>query len=305
MSDVACVFPFGCRRRGPGGRRAGDGGARRRICPMRSGVVVALSLMAAVPAAMQRLEPFIPIGVVVHDAGGVTGFRPDLLALAKRRFNVIAQPDRQTGQLRVTRLTAWLEPQPEVKSDIPADGVVSISAWTSGKELRLHAWQAIAKGARGVVFDPFPALMQNEDALDAASEFAGNITRNAALFAPLRPRESAADVRADAPPSVIDARLLESNVAFVLIVANQTSSVRRVTLRFSGELPEAIWQNMETGAAVNFVASAEGPTYTRSFTPFGVVVLMIRKQYRELDAPELEAGGFYGAMGDRRLRRRH
>ncbi|MGB2717875.1 MAG: hypothetical protein WBC51_27060 [Vicinamibacterales bacterium] len=248
---------------------------------MRSVVATALVVAAAVPVAAQRLEPFIPIGVVVHGAGGVTGDRRDFLTLAKRRFNVIGVRDRATGELRLSRLVTWLEPGADDKpAAIPANGVVAVSASTSGKELRLHAWQAIAKGARGIVFEPLVALMHNEDALDAASEFADNVTRNAALFAPLRPRESTADVRVDAPAATIDARFLESNAAFVLIVANQTSDVHRVTLKFSSEFPEAIWQNMETGAAVNFVASAEGPTYTRTFTPFDVVVLMIRKQYK-------------------------
>jgi hypothetical protein len=45
-------------------------------------------------------------------------------------------------------------------------------------------------------------------------------------------------------------------------------------------MPEAIWQNMESGAAVNFVAGPEGPIYSRTFTPHDVVVLMIRKQYK-------------------------
>jgi hypothetical protein len=45
-------------------------------------------------------------------------------------------------------------------------------------------------------------------------------------------------------------------------------------------MPEAIWQNMESGTAVNFVASAKGPTYTRTFAPKDVLVLMIKKQWR-------------------------
>ena len=91
---------------------------------------------------------------------------------------------------------------------------------------------------------------------------------------------SKTDVRVDAGPSVIDARFLESAAALVLVAVNLTPSVHRATMTFSHEMPEAIWQNMETGGAVNFVASADGPTYSRTFTPHDVVVLMIRKQYK-------------------------
>ena len=243
--------------------------------------VAALFVLAVLPsAAAQRLEPFIPVGVVVHGAGGLSGHRPDLLELAKRRFNVIAFANGETGELRITRLTGWLDAKGSQPPDIPAAGVAAVPVPPTGRELRFRAWQAMADGARGVVFDPFPALMRNADALDAASEFADNVTRNAALYAPLRRRESTSDIRVDAPRPAVTARFLESNAALVLIALNPTADTHRVTFKFSTEIPEAIWQNMETGAAVNFVASAEGPTYTRTFTPFDVMVLMIRKQYK-------------------------
>ena len=66
----------------------------------------------------------------------------------------------------------------------------------------------------------------------------------------------------------------------LLVAANLTDSVQRVTLKFASDTPEAIWQNMELGGAVNFVAGPEGPIYSRTFTPHDVVVLMIRKQYK-------------------------
>jgi hypothetical protein len=37
---------------------------------------------------------------------------------------------------------------------------------------------------------------------------------------------------------------------------------------------------METGTAVNFIAGADGPTYTHTFAPKGTLVLMIRKSIR-------------------------
>ena len=243
--------------------------------------VAALFVLAVLPsAAAQRLEPFIPVGVVVHGAGGLTGHRRDLQELARRRFNVIAFANGETRELRVTRLGGWLEPTAKPSPEIPSAGVATVPVPRTGQELRFRAWQAVAEGARGVVFDPFPALMRNADALDAAAEFADNVTRNAALYAPLGRRESTSDIRVDAPRPAVTARFLESNAALVLIALNPTADTHRVTFKFSAEIPEAIWQNMETGAAVNFVASAEGPTYTHTFTPFDVMVLMIRKQYK-------------------------
>jgi hypothetical protein len=76
------------------------------------------------------------------------------------------------------------------------------------------------------------------------------------------------------------ARIVESAEAMVLVAANLTDSPRQITLAFSADVPEAIWQNMEAGGAVNFVAGPEGPIYTRAFPPRDVIVLMIRKQYR-------------------------
>jgi hypothetical protein len=246
---------------------------------MRRVVAAALLVVAAVPAATQSLQPFIPVGIVVGSSGGVLPDRRELQRLAKMRFNVVAFRDEKTRDLRVVPLTALMDPGRE-PMPIPSAGLASVTTFRSAREVRLNAWHEVAKGARGILFDPGMPYTQKEDALDAAAEFADNITRNAALFAPLRPRESATDVRIEGAPGAIDARFLESNVALVLIAVNPTPDTHRVTLKFSSDIPEAIWQNMETGAAVNFVASADGPTYTRTFTPFDVIVLMIRKQYK-------------------------
>ena len=64
------------------------------------------------------------------------------------------------------------------------------------------------------------------------------------------------------------------------MVINHSNEPREVTLNFSPDMPEAIWQNMLTGAAVNFVAGPGGPVYTRTFPPKDVLVLMIRKRLK-------------------------
>ena len=58
------------------------------------------------------------------------------------------------------------------------------------------------------------------------------------------------------------------------------TDAERVKMTFTPDTQEAIWQNMETGSAVNFVAGPEGPTYTYSFQPRDALVLMIRKNVR-------------------------
>jgi hypothetical protein len=248
---------------------------------MHSVVAAALVVVAAVPAATQSLQPFFPVGIVVGPPAGVVPDRRELQSLAKMRFNVIALSDTDGRDLRVVRLSALLDREPgRVPDAIPAAGLSLVSTWNSGREVRLSAWRNVAEGARGVLFAAGIVSPQNEGALAAAAEFADNVTRNAALFAPLRPRESAGGVRVNGERTTVEARILESNAALVVIAWNPGSDIQRVTLRFTDEFPEAIWQNMETGAAVNFVASPQGPIYTRTFTAFDVIVLMIRKQYR-------------------------
>lgn len=88
------------------------------------------------------------------------------------------------------------------------------------------------------------------------------------------------DVRIDAAGGLVEARFLESADALLLIAINHGDAPQKVIMTFPPDVPEAIWQNMETGAAVNFVAGPTGPTYTRSFAPRDVVVLMIRKRWR-------------------------
>ena len=53
-----------------------------------------------------------------------------------------------------------------------------------------------------------------------------------------------------------------------------------MTLTFPPAVPEAVWQNMLTGSAVNFVAGPTGPIYQRTFAAHDVLVLMIRKRWK-------------------------
>jgi hypothetical protein len=79
---------------------------------------------------------------------------------------------------------------------------------------------------------------------------------------------------------VVEARFLESADAILLVAMNHGAAPQKVTFAFGPDVPEAIWQNMETGAAVNFVQTADGPTYTRTFGGRDVMVLVRGKRLR-------------------------
>ena len=90
----------------------------------------------------------------------------------------------------------------------------------------------------------------------------------------------APEIRIDGAAGLVEARFLESSSAILLIAINHAESSQRVTLRFGPDISEAIWQNMETGSAVNFVQGPDGPTYAHTFGPRDVMVLVRGKRLR-------------------------
>jgi hypothetical protein len=88
------------------------------------------------------------------------------------------------------------------------------------------------------------------------------------------------EVAIEGAGGLVDARFLESADAMLLVAINYGSSPRRVTFTFAPDVPEAIWQNMETGAAVNFVQGTDGPTYAHTFGGQDVIVLVRGKRLR-------------------------
>jgi hypothetical protein len=75
-------------------------------------------------------------------------------------------------------------------------------------------------------------------------------------------------------------RFLESPAVQMIVGLNHSGSSQRVTMTFAPETQEAIWQNMETGAGVSFIAGPAGPFYRYVFRPRDALVLMIRKDIR-------------------------
>ncbi|MEO6213317.1 MAG: hypothetical protein ABIP65_06785 [Vicinamibacterales bacterium] len=154
-----------------------------------------------------------------------------------------------------------------------AAGAVSL------REARFLMWTALAEGRRAVSFDD--GANGASDHMLALGEVAGVVTRNQALFGPLRPREGPSTGAAvEGGAGGVEVRILESTDAMVIVGLNRADAVQKVTLRFSPEIPEAIWQNIEEGTAVNFVMGKDGPFFAHVFAPRDALVLTIRKKLR-------------------------
>ena len=240
-----------------------------------------LLLQAQQPAGLadRRLTEFVPIGVRYLPAADPARRRTDLETLRQLRFTVVASRD-ESGEVKISSIEELLRgaavPLPLTSQQL---GTVPASPATSVRE---RAWWALARGARAVIFDDWEALQLSEPALAEAAAFADAIARNPELYVPLRPADKTGSraLTLSAAKSGVEAEWLESPQTLLLIAVNRADEPRDVTLMFSPEMPEAIWQNMLTGTAVNFVASAKGPEYSRTFAAHDVLVLMIRKGWR-------------------------
>jgi hypothetical protein len=229
-----------------------------------------------------QLRDFVPVGVRYQPPPDVARRNAELEEMRRRHFNVVEVEDagRRT-LLFIDRLIAAAPyagmPDPAAYAPAP------IAAAGTAAEITLGAWTALARGARAIVFDDWAGLKRRPAALAAASAFAEAITRNAALYAELRPRDlpgGGGILGSDAPAPVFEARLLQSRDALLLVAAHRGRSPRRVTVRFPPDVPEAVWRNMFTGASVHFVAGPDGPSYSRTFAPGDVLVLLINTRVR-------------------------
>ncbi len=88
------------------------------------------------------------------------------------------------------------------------------------------------------------------------------------------------EIRLDVAGGLVEARFLESSDAMLFVAINYGSVPQKVTFTFAPDVPEAIWQNMETGAAVNFREGPDGPIYTRTLGARDALVLVRGKRLR-------------------------
>jgi hypothetical protein len=179
---------------------------------------------------------------------------------------------------RMALQTAVLGVIPVDAPDQPVRGRINVSPGAA-PVARLAMWAELARGGR------FLAFAGTDDSLSpgilSLGETAGVVTRNQALFAPLRPRSTGVIGVSGAEASArVDVRLLESNDAIVIIGLNYAAAPQKVTIAFAPDIPEAIWQNLETGTAVSFVMRKSGPVLEHTFGPRDALVLMIRKTRR-------------------------
>ena len=237
-------------------------------------------------AATSQVPPFetVAVGVRYDPDPDPARRKTDLENMRRLRFTVVvlsqAQPAETQILTSIERLIAG-DAAGSLTAASAQIGRVQVEPQTPAAHVREAAWTQFASGLSCVIFDDWRRLQQNDAALGEAATFADMLARNPALYTSLQKVETR-DGRAITIEggSEIKAGWLESADALLLIAINHSATAREVTLTFPPEIPEAVWQNMLTGAAVNFVAGAAGPIYQRTFPPHDVLVLMIRKRWK-------------------------
>lgn len=193
-----------------------------------------------------------------------------------------AGSDRATAERSVAAMRERLPRVRQIQA-VPTDagGADAIRVGTGAAALaqaRLALWTAIARGAGEVWFEAVDGRFGGS--LVPLGETAGVVTRNEALFAPLQPRTAGVRSVDAGGGAAIEVRLLESPQALVIIALNRGSAPRTARIAFDPDIPEAIWQNLETGAAVSFVMERGGPVLEHTFAAADALVLMRAKRLR-------------------------
>lgn len=201
----------------------------------------------------------------------------DLTALRRGGFNLLIVPDAAARErLREAATTEQLSMHADA---LPGEERISVGSGVPAvAEARLAFWQAITRGARVLVFSAPGSRVTQE--IRALGETAGIVTRNQALFVPLRPRAAGVRSITGGGGAPVEVKLLESKDVLVIVGMNHAAAPRRVTIAFDPDIPEAIWQNLESGTSVDFVMGKEGPVLEHTFAPRDALVLMVRKRYR-------------------------
>jgi hypothetical protein len=182
---------------------------------------------------------------------GARGLDAPLAALAGRTFNGAAFAEH----LEVTNPSTWVIATFPAEEGA-ADAAAVLSRYGSG---------------RAILIGTFPSAAFEQD--PQKNRASGELLQQLVASAGVVP-----EVRIDGGAGAVEARFLESDGAILLIALNHGETAQKVTFSFGPDVPEAIWQNMETGAAVNFVQGPAGPTYVHAFAPRDVLVLVRGKR---------------------------
>lgn len=145
-------------------------------------------------------------------------------------------------------------------------------------QARLEFWAAMARGARRVTF--LDGAGGVGSSVLSLGETIGIVTRNQALFVPLRPAKTGLRDIVGGTGAPVDVKVLESADALMIIGLNYAATPQKVTINFTPDMPEAIWQNLETSTSVHFVMGRGGPFLEYTFSPRDTLVLMIQKKLR-------------------------
>ena len=140
----------------------------------------------------------------------------------------------------------------------PGDPAVVLSKYGAGRAILIGTFPSAA-------FEGDPEKMRAT----------GELLQRLVAYAGVTP-----DVKIDGGAGAVEARFLESADALVLIAINHGDTPQAVTFAFTADVPEAIWQNLETGSAVSFVQGPAGPTYAHAFAARDVMVLVRGKRLR-------------------------
>jgi hypothetical protein len=218
-------------------------------------------------------DPIFPVGVWY--AGPAA--KRELQAIRALGFNTVWLPAPDPAlitQAQAVGLSAM--------GHLDREGELHVGSSATARDLRLWGWAALLRGARAIGYCAWSDLVDERGAPNArgraAGEFAGVVSRNPALFAPLRPRarDGASGVRVTGAAGEIEAGFLESRDALLLIAVNHASAPQEATLEFVPGTKQEFWQNMETGDMVSLAKTQDAPVLAHGFAARDVLVLMIR-----------------------------
>jgi hypothetical protein len=227
---------------------------------------------------VQRLGTLFPIGVWYD--GPV--LRRELQSIRASGFNTVWGGLDGFAELVVQAQAVGLS----VIGRLDPQGELHVGPSATPQDLRVWGWTAMLRGARAIGYYAWRDLVDERGVATArgkaAGDFAGIVSRNPALFAPLRmpaagAGDPARDVRISGVAGEVEAGFLESRDALLLIAVNHAASPQGATMTFAPGTKQEFWQNMETGDMVSFTMD-DSPSLTHAFAARDVLVLMIRKR---------------------------